>query len=165
MELLFNIVLIIFFAISYVYVGATMPKSSDLELGAEQWPQLLITLLIILLFVNIYNIYKKTPADKRHFKSITGISVPAIVKSKLFKGIVIIFAYAFALEPFGFILATMVMFAVYAILTGQKKPAVVALSAILITLGIYFIFQRGLGIMLPRGYGFLRDIALFLESL
>jgi len=165
MELLFNIVLIIFFAISYVYVGATMPKSSDLELGAEQWPQLLITILIVLLFVNMYNIYKKTPAEKRHFKSITGISVPAILKSKLFMGIVIIFAYAFALEPFGFILATMVMFAVYAILTGQKKPAVVALSAILITLGIYFIFQRGLGIMLPRGYGFLRDIALFLESL
>jgi putative tricarboxylic transport membrane protein len=58
------------------------------------------------------------------------------------------------------------MFAVYAVLTGQKKASsVVALSAILITLGIYFVFQRGLGIMLPRGYGFLRDIALFLESL
>jgi len=165
MELLFNIVLIVFFAISYVYVGATMPKSSDLELGAEQWPQLLITVLIILLFVNIYNIYKNTPAEKRHFKSITGISIPAIVKSKLFWGIVIIFAYAFALEPFGFILATIVMFAFYAVLTGQKKPSVVALNALLITIGIYFVFQRGLGIMLPRGMGFLRDIALFLESL
>lgn len=165
MELLFNIVLIVFFAISYVYVGATMPKSSDLELGAEQWPQLLITALIILLFVNIYNIYKNTPAEKRHFKSITGISIPAIIKSKLFWGIVIIFAYAFALEPFGFILATIVMFAFYAVLTGQKKPSVVALNALLITIGIYFVFQRGLGIMLPRGIGFLRDIALFLESL
>lgn len=165
MELLFNIVLIVFFAISYVYVGATMPKSSDLELGAEQWPQLLITALIILLFVNIYNIYKNTPAEKRHFKSITGISIPAITKSKLFWGIVIIFAYAFALEPFGFILSTIVMFAFYAVLTGQKKPSVVALNALLITLGIYFVFQRGLGIMLPRGIGFLRDIALFLESL
>lgn len=165
MELLFNIVLIVFFAISYVYVGATMPQSSSAELGAEQWPQLLITALIILLFVNIYNIYKNAPAEKRHFKSITGISISAIVKSKLFWGIFIIFAYAFSLEPFGFILSTMVMFSVYAILTGQKKPSVVALSAILITLGIYFVFQRGLGIMLPRGYGFLREIALFLESL
>lgn len=165
MELLFNIVLIVFFAISYVYVGATMPQSSSAELGAEQWPQLLITALIILLFVNIYNIYKNTPAEKRHFKSITGISIPAMVKSKLFWGIVIIFAYAFSLEPFGFILSTMVMFSIYAVLTGQKKKSVVALSAILITLGIYFVFQRGLGIMLPRGYGFLREIALFLESL
>lgn len=165
MEILFNIVLIVFFAISYVYVGATMPQSASTELGAEQWPQLLITALIILLFVNIYNIYKNTPAEKRHFKSITGINFAAIFKSKLFWGIVIIFAYAFSLEPFGFILSTVVMFAVYAILTGQKKASVVALSAILITLGIYFVFQRGLGIMLPRGYGFLRDIALFLESL
>ena len=165
MEILFNIVLIVFFAISYVYVGATMPQSSSAELGAEQWPQLLITALIILLFVNIYNIYKNAPAEKRHFKSITGINIPSMVKSKLFWGIVVIFAYAFSLEPFGFILSTMVMFSIYAVLTGQKKRSVVALSAILITLGIYFVFQRGLGIMLPRGYGFLREIALFLESL
>ena len=142
-----------------------MPQSAPTELGAEQWPQLLITALIILLFVNMYNIYKNTPSEKRNFTSISGISVPSMVKSKLFWGIVIIFAYAFALEPFGFILSTVVMFALYAVLTGQKKPAVVALSAILITIGIYFVFQRGLGIMLPRGYGFLRDIALFLESL
>lgn len=165
LEILFNLALVVFFAYSYVYVGSTMPVSSKTELGAEQWPQLIITALIILLFVNIYNVYKNTPVDKRNLSSITDIKLSKIIKSKLFAGIVIVFAYAFALEPLGFIVSTLVMFATYARLNGQKSVKLIVISTILITFLVYFIFTKGLGIMLPRGYGFLRDIALFLESI
>jgi hypothetical protein len=165
MELLFNIVLVIFFAYAYYYIGVSVPKSPATELGAEQWPQLIITGLIILLLLNMYNVYKNAPAESRHFKSITGLNFPAMLKSKLFAGIVIIFAYSFALEPFGFLLSTLIMFATYARLNGQKSVKVIALTTILITFGVYFVFSKGLGIMLPRGMGFLRDIALFFESI
>lgn len=164
MELLFNVVLILFFAFSYYYVGTTMPKSPETELGAEQWPQLLIIALIVLLFINVYNIYKNTPKEKRNMKSITDISITAIFKSKLFWGIIIVSAYSLALEWLGFIASTIIMFASYSKLQGQKNVKVIAITTILITFGVYFVFSRGLGIMLPRGYGFLRDFALFLES-
>jgi putative tricarboxylic transport membrane protein len=141
-----------------------MPKSAATELGPEQWPQLILGALIILLFVNMYKIYKSTPAEEQNFKAVTSISIKAMVKSKLFIGIVLIFAYAFALEPAGFILSTLILFATYAKLNGEKRIKVLALTTILITFGVYFIFARGLGIMLPRGYGILRDLALLLES-
>lgn len=141
-----------------------MPKSLPTELGPEQWPQLILGALIVLIGVNMVNIYKKTPKEKRNLDEIKNLRLLPMLKSKLFIGIVIIFAYTFLLEPVGFLVSSMVMFACYAVLQGQKKPWVVAASAIGITFLLYFIFTKGLGIMLPRGYGFLRDIALFLES-
>jgi len=77
---------------------------------------------------------------------------------------VIISLYTVLLEPLGFLVSSLVMFASYARLNGQKNVKVLVLTTVLITFGLYFVFSRGLGIMLPRGYGFLRDMALFLES-
>ena len=165
LELLFNLVLFLFFAYCYYFIGTSMPKSAATELGPEQWPQLILGALLVLLLVNMFNVYRNTPAEKRNISAITSISPILIAKSKLFHGIIIIFAYAFLLEPLGFLLSSLMMFASYARLQGQKNVKVIVLTTVLITFGIYIVFSKGLGIMLPRGYGFLRDIALFLESI
>ena len=39
LELIVNVLLLAFGIFCYFYVGATMPASDPLELGAEQWPQ------------------------------------------------------------------------------------------------------------------------------
>ncbi len=164
LELLFNFVLMVFFSYCFYFIGVSMPKSLPTELGPEQWPQLILGALIVLIGVNMYNIYKKTPISQRNFDEIKAIRLMPIFKSKLFIGIVIIFAYTFTLEPLGFLLSSIVMFAAYALLQGERRPLVLAAVSIGITLMIYFIFSKGLGIMLPRGYGVLRDLALLLES-
>ena len=46
LELIVNLLLLGFAVFCYFYVGATMPVSAANELGAEQWPQALLLLLI-----------------------------------------------------------------------------------------------------------------------
>lgn len=141
-----------------------MPVSSPTELGAEQWPQLILRALIFLMIVNIVKIYRATPAEKRNFEEIKSIDFSAILKNKLFLGIILILIYAFSLELAGFILSTIVFIIVYARLIGEKRVKVLVGSSFAMTFGLYILFARGLSIMLPRGYGFLRSLALMLES-
>lgn len=141
-----------------------MPVSAPTELGAEQWPQLILGALIVLIIVNMYKIYRSTPAEKRGADQLKNIKLQSVLKNKLFIGMAIILAYAFSLEAAGFILSTYIFFMLYARLIGEKRMKVLASSAFVTTFGIYFLFARGLSIMLPRGYGILRDFALMLES-
>lgn len=164
LELLFNLVLMLLFSFCFYYIGVSMPISPSTELGPEQWPQLILGALIFLIAVNMFNIYKNTPKALRNLEEIKNIRISLIAKSKLFWGILIIFTYTLLLEPLGFLVSSIAMFASYTVLQGEKKPHIVAITSIGITFGLYLIFSQGLGIMLPRGVGFLRDIALFLES-
>jgi hypothetical protein len=141
-----------------------MPTSAPTELGAEQWPQLILSVLIILILVNMFKIYRSTPVESRGLAQIKNIKTGSILKSKLFQGIVIIVVYAFSLEATGFILSSFIFFMVYARLIGEKRIKFLAGSSFLMTFGVYFLFARGLSIMLPRGYGILRNFALMLES-
>ncbi len=141
-----------------------MPTSSEIELGPEQWPQLILGALIILIIINMVRIYKQTPADSRNFNGVKNIRLLEILKSKLFLGIMAVFIYSIILERIGFILNTFIFFIAYSRLIGEKRIKVLLISAFIVTFGIYFIFASGLGIMLPRGYGILRDFALLLES-
>ena len=142
-----------------------MPASSPTELGAEQWPQLILRALILLIIVNMVKIYRATPAENRNLKEISDINIPAMLKNKLFLGIIIILLYAFSLDLAGFILSTFIFIIVYARLIGEKRIKVLLGSSMAMTLGLYFLFARGLSIMLPRGFGILRSLALMLESI
>ncbi len=164
LELLYNAVLLILFAYCYYYIGATMPASAPTELGAEQWPQLILSGLIVLILINMFKIYKTAAAEERNFDQIKNIKLQAILRSRLFQGIVIILVYAASLAAAGFILSTYIFFIVYARLIGEKRIKFLAGSAFVMTFSVYFLFARGLSIMLPRGYGILRDFALMLES-
>ena len=53
LELIVNLLLLGGSVFCYWYVGSTMPVSADNELGAEQWPQALLVLLILGLAWNI----------------------------------------------------------------------------------------------------------------
>lgn len=164
-QLLVNGVLAIFFTYCFFFIGITAPPSNPSNMDAAQWPQVILFLLVALLCVNMYQIYKKTPANKRSLNIMGNTTVLELLKSKLVIGIVFITLYAIALEPLGFMLSTFVFSFAYQWLLGEKRPARLAVTALVATVVIYFIFQRALGIMLPRGYGFLRDFALMIESI
>ncbi len=164
-QLLVNGALAIFFTYCFFFIGMTAPPSNPTNMDAAQWPQVILFLLVALLCVNMYQIYKKTPANKRNFNIMGNTTVVEFLKSKLVMGIVFIALFALALEPLGFMLSTFIFSFAYQWLLGEKRPARLAIVAFVATIVIYLIFQRALGIMLPRGYGFLRDFALMLESI
>lgn len=167
LELIVNLLLLGFSMFCFWYVGATMPVSPANELGAEQWPQALLALLILALCWNVYKYFKKNrkgdiaAAFKDFFPSIG-----RFVQSKLFIGMVLVVVMALMYEPIGFMATCLLFLMSYGFLLGQRKYPVLIVSSIVITIILYVGFAVMLGVMLPRGQvSFLRNFALFVESL
>jgi hypothetical protein len=167
LELIVNVVLFIFSGYCFWYVGATMPKSADSELGAEQWPQTLLFLLMLAIAFNIYKFFK-THKKEEIAAAFVGF-LPGVVRflrSKLFFGMVLLVLLALLYEPLGFLITSMLFLIGYGALLGERRTLVLLLSAVVITLILYIGFSVFLGVLLPRGYvPFLRNTALFLESI
>jgi hypothetical protein len=167
LELIVNILIFLFCGFSFWYVGATMPKSPDNELGAEQWPQLLLILLMIAIAYNIFSYFKKHKKDEISAAFADFFpGVARFVKSKLFIGMCILMAMALLYEPLGFVATSFLFLVSYGILLGERRPVVLLLSGLGIMLLLYIGFSVFLGVLLPRGYiPALRNFALFLESI
>ena len=60
-------------------------------------------------------------------------------------------AYLALMPSLGFILATAPFFAVMMVLFGEKRPALVGVSALGATAALYVLFRHGFGVFLPRG--------------
>lgn len=166
-ELIVNLLLLGFSVFCFFYVGATMPKSAASDLGAEQWPQALLILLTISISYNIYKFFKthKKEDIAAAFQDF-GPGVVRFFKSKLFIGMLILVGMALAYEPVGFLTTSFVFLIAYGVLLGERRPLVLGLSALVITMILYIGFAVFLGVMLPRGnIGFLRSMALYLESI
>lgn len=164
-QLLFNGVLAVFFAYCYFYVGSIAPEPKAGTMDGAQWPQLLLALLIFFIVLNIYNIYKSTPKEERNLSTITGVNYKGFFKNKLFIGIAIFFVYAVGLEYLGFIISSFLFAMAYSRLLGEKRISHLLLYSFLSVIILYFLFSKGLQIMLPRGVGIFRDFALLLETL
>jgi hypothetical protein len=167
LELIVNVLLFLFSAFCFFYVGATMPKSAENELGAEQWPQILLTLLMIAIAYNIYKYFKNHKKDE--IKAAFAGFFPGVLrflKSKLFFGMVIMMVMALLYEPLGFLVTSFLFLTGYGLLLGERRPLVLILASLAIMILLYIGFSVFLGVMLPRGYiPFLRNTALFLESI
>ncbi|KAF0193728.1 MAG: hypothetical protein FD169_2318 [Bacillota bacterium] len=164
LELLFNSALVAFFTYAYYFIGATVPKTEGPGWGAEVWPQVILLALIILLGVNIYQIYRRNTSTPKP-SQLRQTDLASFIQSKMFLAMASLFVYGISLQAAGFILSTLVFFVVYARIVGQKNVKALVLSSFVATFAVYFVFSRALGVMLPRGYGVLRDFAIFLESL
>lgn len=167
LELIVNLLFLGFSVFCYWYVGATMPKSAANELGAEQWPQALLTLLILALLWNIRNYFKRNKKEEiaASFRDFFP-SIGRLVKSKLFAGMVLVTVMALMYEPVGFMATCLLFMAAYGFLLGQRNYALLLGSSVVITVILYIGFAVLLGVMLPRGQiSVLRNFALFVESL
>src|SRR5690606_19517476 len=65
--------------------------------------------------------------------------------------VVLLVAYAYALEPLGYLAATSVFFAVAAAVLGSRQHVRDAVIAVALAVALYFLFSRSLGIYLPAG--------------
>ena len=89
------------------YVSITMPPSAAYEMGPEQWPQLILTLLIISLAYGIYKESRELKANGYKFDGEKFKGQAAwFFKSRLFFGILALFFLASFIEPIGFLPTT-----------------------------------------------------------
>lgn len=161
LELLFNLGLAVFFIYCYFYVGSTVPKSAPGTLGGGQWSQILLVLLVISLLVNAYKIVRNSNGNIS-FKF--NFNLKKFVTNKMFIGSVIMLVYAYVLDKIGFLVGSVILFLLYSRLLGEKRIRVLLLSSVGCVILLYLIFDVVLGIMLPRGTGIFRTLALFIEQ-
>ena len=84
----------------------------------------------------------------------------------MFRGIVILFGASLVLETLGFMVTAILVLFLYGCLLGETKFVRLAIASVCIALGLYIFFSGMLSVNLPRGtIGFLRNFALFLESI
>lgn len=166
-ELIVNVIILVSCLYAFFYVGATMPVSQPSELGAEQWPQGIIILLVIALGFNIYRLIKngKGGVLVGSFTSL-GTDTAKFLKSKLFIAMVIVLVMAMVYEPLGFMTTSLLFMIAYGCLLGEHRWIRLIAFSLLLTAIFYISFSVFLGVLLPRGeVSFLRNFALWVESI
>ena len=165
-ELIINLLILGFSIFCFFYVGSTMPKSAVNELGAEQWPQAIIIVLVLALCWNIFKLIRDQKADMGPSFKKLGSDTVNFFKSKLFIGMVIVVVMSLLYEPVGFMVTCLLFLIAYGYLLGERRPLNLILTSVIITIILYIGFAVLLGVLLPRGQiSFLRNFALFVESL
>ncbi len=170
-ELIVNILLFIFLVFTFFthVLEAPVPamaKNNPYALQPDVWPKAIIILLLICLAINIYQIIKRNKGKDTFTMAAFIQSVPTFFKSKMFVGMVILVIASFVLEALGFMVTTILVLIAYGFLLGERKIVRLVIAAVCIALVLYIVFNGLLSVNLPRGtIGFLRDFALFLESI
>jgi hypothetical protein len=162
LELGFNIVLTVFFIYCFFYIGTIAPEPVPGQMDGAQWPQMILGLLVILFIVNIAKIIKNKDTRK---KEVLEFSIKGIITNKLFIGSVLLIIYSLAISRTGFVVTSFIFFMVYSYLLGEKRILRLIITSALSVALLYFVFNKMLDIMLPRGNGIFRTFAMFLESL
>ncbi len=162
LEIIFNIVLAIFFIYAYFYIGINAPEEVPNQIDGIEWPRMILVLLIGFMLLNIYRLIKDSK-EKKHasFK----LDFKALLHNKLFLGSVLLLIYSYILDFTGFIVSSILLFGVYSYLLGEKRISRLIPISIVSIVVFYIIFSYGLDIMLPRGAGIFRDFALMIESI
>ncbi|MEG2073372.1 MAG: tripartite tricarboxylate transporter TctB family protein [Angelakisella sp.] len=164
-ELFFNALLFLFFGYCLIDIGKVAHLPGSDPMGAAMWPQIILVLLILCLAINIYGIIKKEKKNPEKTVKIGGAMIKEFFTSKLFMGMILVIALAMLLDPLGFVPATFIFLVAYGYLLGQRNYGKLALYSLIITVILFFLFSKGLSIMLPRGFGPLREFALMLEMI
>ncbi len=163
LEIFFNVILTVFFSVC-LYMTTLLDDLAQDPLGPRRWPQIILTLLIVLLVSNIVQLYKEAKKDGKNH-SLGSIDFKGFFKSKLFIGMIILVPIPFLLDFVGFIPTIAAFLVGYMVLLGERSPVKIGVISLLTTFVVFFIFSAGLSIMLPRGTGIFREFHMFLEYL
>ena len=170
-ELIMNILLVVFLVFSFFthVLEAPVPvkvQKNPYAFQPDTWPKVIIILLLICLVINIIQIIKRNKGKEDFTLKAFAATIPGFFKSKMFLGIIILTAASLVLETLGFVVTAILVLFAYGALLGEKNLGRLAIASVLIALVLYIVFSGMLSVNLPRGtIGFLRDFALFLESI
>ena len=170
-ELIMNVLLVVFLGYSYFMhvLEAPVPvkvQKNPYAFQPDTWPKVIIILLLICLVVNIIQIIKRNKGKESFSLKAFAATIPGFFKSKMFRGILILFSASLVLETLGFVVTSVLVLFLYGWLLGETKYARLAIASVCIALALYIFFSGMLSVNLPRGtVGVLRNFALFLESI
>jgi len=170
-ELIVNILLVVFLGFSYFthVLEAPVPvkvQKNPYAFQPDTWPRVIIILLEICLIINIIQIIRKNKGKESFTIKAFVATIPDFFKSKMFLGIIILAVASMLLETIGFVVTAILVLFFYGWLLGEKKLVTLGIASVIIALVLYMIFSGLLSVNLPRGtVGFLREFALFLESI
>jgi len=170
-ELIMNVLLVVFLGFSYFthVLEAPVPvkvQKNPYAFQPDTWPKVIIILLEICLIINIIQIIKRNKGKEDFTLKAFVATIPNFFKSKMFLGIVILTAASLLLETIGFVVTAILVLFAYGALLGEKNFVRLGIASVVIALVLYIVFSGLLSVNLPRGtIGFLRDFALFLESI
>ena len=170
-ELIMNILLVVFLGFSYFthVLEAPVPvkvQKNPYAFQPDTWPKVIIVLLLICLVINIIQIIKRNKGKEEFTLKYFVSTIPGFFKSKMFLGIIILTAASLLLETLGFVVTAVLVLFAYGALLGEKNFVRLGIASVIIALVLYIVFSGLLSVNLPRGtMGFLRDFALFLESI
>jgi len=170
-ELIMNILLVVFLGFSYFthVLEAPVPvkvQKNPYAFQPDTWPKVIIILLEICLIINIIQIIRKNKGKEEFTLKYFVSTIPGFFKSKMFLGIIILTAASLILETLGFVVTAILVLFAYGALLGEKNYVRLGIASVVIALVLYIVFSGMLSVNLPRGtIGFLRNFALFLESI
>ena len=170
-ELIMNILLVVFLVFSFFthVLEAPVPvkvQKNPYAFQPDTWPKVIIILLEICLIINIIQIIKRNKGKEEFTLKYFVSTIPGFFKSKMFLGIIILTAASLLLETLGFVVTAVLVLFAYGALLGEKNFVRLGIASVIIALVLYIVFSGLLSVNLPRGtIGFLRDFALFLESI
>ena len=170
-ELIMNILLVVFLGFSFFthVLEAPVPvkvQKNPYAFQPDTWPKVIIILLLICLVINIIQIIKRNKGKEEFTLKYFVSTIPGFFKSKMFLGIIILTAASLLLETLGFVVTAVLVLFAYGALLGEKNFVRLGIASVIIALVLYIVFSGLLSVNLPRGtIGFLRDFALFLESI
>jgi|GEM_PF-3186714 len=170
LEVLFSCALILFFGYCIIDAATTLPADIPGEISAKEWSIAILLLIILFLIINIINVIRKTPKEQRSFAyTFRDFSFQKILKSKLMWGVISMLLYAALVDVLGFLITTLIFCSVFCMLLGEKKVWKAAVFGLAATIILYFVFFKGMGIILPRGSselfgGFFRTFSRTIEK-
>ena len=169
-ELIVNILLAAFLGYAYFthVLEAAVPikvLKNPYALQPDVWPKAIILLLELCLILNIIRIIRRSRGREDFTLRAFAGSVPAFLKSRQLRGILILLGASLVLDTLGFLVTSALILFLYGLLLGEKHVLRLTLASVGITLVLYAVFSGMLSVNLPRGtVGFLRSFALLLES-
>jgi hypothetical protein len=130
--------------------------------GPTTWPVILASLIIVLLVVHLVKLVRTN--GSLHFEEKLVFSAKGFLTHKMFLLTALIAVYIAGLNMIGFIICTPVLFYL-AMPHRQKNVRVKIICCIAIMIILFILFNKILGVPLPRGYGIFRTMAIAVERL
>lgn len=140
-----SIVGLIFIALSMLWLTqiAKLPKANALEgFGPGFFPQIIVVLMLVVAVLLVITDLK----DKNKTASFVIDKKSAI---KLLLIVLLSAAYIFILSIAGYVISTIASVFFLLLLFGLRKKVTIALTSIIFPLGIYYLFEVALKVLLP----------------
>lgn len=132
-------------ACTMIYLSFQLPEYAFVPVDSDMMPKLLgITLLILSI---IFYFSKDTDTEEQKAKR----NIPRQEAYMLLSILGIVLIYITILEHIGFVISTILFILVSSRLLGFKRWMINILTSIVFSLGVYYLFNELLAIILPSG--------------